>query len=336
MNENRDDDIEGKNGCLDNGNNCINDSAKSGDCVEVVNEGDDSSNNECGKEFNDKDEEVVKKANVGNQNSGSKESNSSAGKSLADIVKSNRLDNKLIQVPTKFSETGDNVVVFDDEIIELGSQKWNLTDEEGIKEVINNGPWMVNNKPLVVQKWSIDMCMDKAEPKRIHVWVKIRNVLMEAWSVKGISALTSSIRKPVIMDEITTRMYVTGVGRIGFARVLVEIDAEKGIKDKIEIMYKSKSISRKSPTVTYQELVLMLLQAGFPSSCEYISILRCSGANDTMILRRLFVDNSFWEGLCIASWVHGLTQSLSAINSQYTFISNHTYGTAILTLDDPG
>nr|GEX12402.1 RNA-directed DNA polymerase, eukaryota, reverse transcriptase zinc-binding domain protein [Tanacetum cinerariifolium] len=64
-----------------------------------------------------------------------------------------------------------------------------------------------------------------------------------AWSVKGISALASSIGKPVIMDEITTKMCVTGVGRIGFARVLLEIDAEKRIKDKIEIMYKSKNIS---------------------------------------------------------------------------------------------
>ncbi|GJS09945.1 RNA-directed DNA polymerase, eukaryota, reverse transcriptase zinc-binding domain protein [Tanacetum coccineum] len=69
------------------------------------------------------------------------------------------------------------------------------------------------------------------------------NVPMEAWSVKGISALASIIGKPVIMDEVTTKMCVTGVGRIGFARVLVKIDAEKGIKDKTEIMYKSKTFT---------------------------------------------------------------------------------------------
>ena len=87
-------------------------------------------------------------------------------------------------------------------------------DEEGIKEVINNGPWMVNSKPMVVQKWSIDMCLDKNEPKKIPVWVKMMNVPMEAWSIMGISALASSIEKPVIMDEVTTRMCVAGVGRI--------------------------------------------------------------------------------------------------------------------------
>ncbi|GJZ10328.1 ATPase, F1/V1/A1 complex, alpha/beta subunit [Tanacetum coccineum] len=73
--------------------------------------------------------------------------------------------------------------------------------------------------------------------------VKLRNVPIEAWSVKGISAIASSIGKPVIMDEVTTKMCVTGVGRLGFARVLVEIDVEKGIKDKVEIMYKSKNIT---------------------------------------------------------------------------------------------
>nr|GEV63083.1 RNA-directed DNA polymerase, eukaryota, reverse transcriptase zinc-binding domain protein [Tanacetum cinerariifolium] len=152
----------------------------------------------------------------------------------ADTEKSK--DNKLISVPTQTSETGNGMVIFDDEIIELGN-------EEGIKKVIKNGPWMVYNKPMVVQKWNIDICFDKAEPKKMPIWVKLLNVPMEAWSVKGINALASSLGKPIIMDEVTTKICVTGVGRISFARVLVEIDARKGIKDKIEIMYQSKNVA---------------------------------------------------------------------------------------------
>nr|GEZ39897.1 ATPase, F1/V1/A1 complex, alpha/beta subunit, zinc knuckle CX2CX4HX4C [Tanacetum cinerariifolium] len=130
-----------------------------------------------------------------------------------------------------------------DVIAKNGMFYFKFQDEEGINEVINNGPWMINNKPLMVQKWCIDICMDKAEPSKIHVWVKMRNVSIEAWSVKGISALASSIGKPVIMDEVTTKTYVTGIRRIGFARVLVDINAKKGIKDKVKVMYKSKNIS---------------------------------------------------------------------------------------------
>ncbi|GKB61171.1 RNA-directed DNA polymerase, eukaryota, reverse transcriptase zinc-binding domain protein [Tanacetum coccineum] len=226
----------------------------------VVNEGYDSSNNVHGVEVNDDDEEVVKKANVSSQKSRSNDTNNrfkSSRKSLVDIVNSNMVDNKLQHVPIEVSDNGDSIVIFDDEIIELGSQKWNLIVcgqfigcSIGFNEARYHIRRMWNRFRLkdviaknVVQKWSTDMCLDKAEPKKIPVWVKIRNVLMEAWSVKGIIALASSDGKLVIMDEITAKIYVTGIGRIGFARVLVEIDAKKGIKDKIEIMYKSKCIT---------------------------------------------------------------------------------------------
>ncbi|GJY24271.1 RNA-directed DNA polymerase, eukaryota, reverse transcriptase zinc-binding domain protein [Tanacetum coccineum] len=183
------------------------------DCVEVVNE--------------DEDEEVVKQANVGSQTCGSK----GVGMRLADMLGSQNWSltvcGQFIDCSMGFNKARYHIrrmwyrFGLKDVIAENGVFYFKFQDEEGINEVINN-----------------------VEPKRIPVWVKMRNVPMKAWSVKGISALPSSIGKPVIMDEITTKMCITGVGRIGFARVLVEIDAEKGIKDKIEIMYKSKNINK--------------------------------------------------------------------------------------------
>ncbi|GKC82767.1 hypothetical protein Tco_1138484 [Tanacetum coccineum] len=81
---------------------------------------------------------------------------------LVDIGNALKLDNKLFVIPTEVRENGSEVVIFDDELIKLGRNKWNLT---------------------------------------------------------------------------------TGEGRIGFARVLVEIDAEKEINDKIEIVYKGRNIT---------------------------------------------------------------------------------------------
>ncbi|GKC81547.1 hypothetical protein Tco_1137264, partial [Tanacetum coccineum] len=68
------------------------------------------------------------------------------------------------------------------------------------------------------------------------------------------------------MDDVTTKMSVTSVGRIGFARVLVEIDDEKGIKDKIEIMYKSKTFAegpKKNVDVEY---------SWFPCICSHYKV----------------------------------------------------------------
>ncbi|GKB96212.1 RNA-directed DNA polymerase, eukaryota, reverse transcriptase zinc-binding domain protein [Tanacetum coccineum] len=202
MGENGNENIEGSKECLDKSCNCKNSSARNDDCVEVVKEEQNNNNKEHEVENTDVDEEVVGKNNVGSQSCGV----DGVGMRFADMVKNNKLDNKLLHVPTEVSGNEDSIVIFDDEIIELRSQKWSLTD--------------------FGQFIGCSMGFNETRMKK---------VLM--------SALASSIRKPVIMDEITTKMCVTRVGRIGFARVLVEIDAEKGIKDKIEIMYKSKNIS---------------------------------------------------------------------------------------------
>ncbi|GKC83893.1 RNA-directed DNA polymerase, eukaryota, reverse transcriptase zinc-binding domain protein, partial [Tanacetum coccineum] len=112
-------------------------------------------------------------------------------------------------------------------------------DEIGLNTVMEKGPWMVRNKPLFVQKWSSEIIMQKVEPRKMPVWVKINNVPLEAWSVKGISALASGLG--ILMDTITAKMCHKGIGSLGFARVLVEMDAAKDLKTKIEIQYTDKS-----------------------------------------------------------------------------------------------
>ncbi|PWA51781.1 hypothetical protein CTI12_AA460750 [Artemisia annua] len=42
------------------------------------------------------------------------------------------------------------------------------------------------------------------------------------------------------MDAMTTRMCTQGVGRLGFARVLVEANASKGLDDSIDVVYKNR------------------------------------------------------------------------------------------------
>ncbi|GJV27463.1 RNA-directed DNA polymerase, eukaryota, reverse transcriptase zinc-binding domain protein [Tanacetum coccineum] len=111
-------------------------------------------------------------------------------------------------------------------------------DEIGMDEVVNNGSRMANNNPLFVQKWIVGMSLDRAEPSKLPVWVKLLNVPMEAWSLKRISALASSLGKPIIIDDMNTKMCIRGEGRIGFARLLVKLDAGKMIKDNIDVMYK--------------------------------------------------------------------------------------------------
>nr|GEV77220.1 hypothetical protein [Tanacetum cinerariifolium] len=54
----------------------------------------------------------------------------------------------------------------------------------------------------------------------------------QKWDIKG---------KPLIMDKMTTRMCNEGVGRLGFATVLIVVNANKELKDRIEMCYKDKN-----------------------------------------------------------------------------------------------
>ncbi|GKE72164.1 zinc knuckle CX2CX4HX4C containing protein, partial [Tanacetum coccineum] len=80
------------------------------------------------------------------------------------------------------------------------------------------------------------------------------NIPMGAWSIKGISAMASSIGKPMIMDEMTANMCQNGVGRTDYARVLVETEAKIELKEVIKIEYIGKNGSVKGTkeiVVTY-------------------------------------------------------------------------------------
>nr|GEZ94748.1 zinc knuckle CX2CX4HX4C [Tanacetum cinerariifolium] len=71
---------------------------------------------------------------------------------FAKIMNANKIDNKLVEISTEISEKG------------------NKRDEKGMEEVVSNGPWLVNNKPLRVQKWRVGMALEKAEPSKLPIW----------------------------------------------------------------------------------------------------------------------------------------------------------------------
>ncbi|GKD76560.1 RNA-directed DNA polymerase, eukaryota, reverse transcriptase zinc-binding domain protein [Tanacetum coccineum] len=116
-------------------------------------------------------------------------------------------------------------------------------NKQGLQSVIESGSWIVNNKPMVVQKWDPSVILDRNEPNTLPLWIKLMNPPLEAWSNVGLSALASGIGNPLIMDAMTTRMCNQGIGSFGYARILVEAKADKGLENHIEILYRGKDTS---------------------------------------------------------------------------------------------
>nr|GEV29283.1 hypothetical protein [Tanacetum cinerariifolium] len=129
------------------------------------------------------------------------------------------------------------------------------------------GEIQMNDKGILLAKFSDERGMEEAKPKKLLVWARLINVPMEAWSVEGISALASSIiGKPIIMDGIVAKMCKTWEGRLGYARVLVELNAEKKVKDKIEIIYK-----RKDDVHSFSKIV-DVMYAWKPPVCKHCRV----------------------------------------------------------------
>ncbi|GJX06300.1 GTP-binding protein OBGC, chloroplastic, partial [Tanacetum coccineum] len=155
----------------------------------------------------------------------------------------NEFSRKLFTMPTETDEHGYEFVIFDEAIINEWCKKWektlsgyfvghNMSVNElrynlrkkwgrlGFKDIVD-----VNNG------WDIHVCLDKREPEKLPIWIRPCNVPLEAWTTNGIR-----------------------VGRVKFARVLVEVSAKKSLPHEIEVVYRDKNkveLCRKIVQVKY-------------------------------------------------------------------------------------
>ncbi|CAI9261357.1 unnamed protein product [Lactuca saligna] len=98
--------------------------------------------------------------------------------------------------------------------------------KEGMMNVLEGGPWLINNVPMFVQRWRPGLVLSKPQINSVPVWVKVFNVPLEYWNSKGITLIANEIGKPIAMDKITQKMCNEHWGRPAFMRFLVEMSAE--------------------------------------------------------------------------------------------------------------
>ncbi|GJV17947.1 RNA-directed DNA polymerase, eukaryota, reverse transcriptase zinc-binding domain protein [Tanacetum coccineum] len=75
--------------------------------------------------------------------------------------------------------------------------------EEGMKSVLESGPWMVNNVSFVLNAWEPGIWMEKVKPNTIPIWVCVYNTPMELCNGNGIGKIISGVGKPMLMDKMT-------------------------------------------------------------------------------------------------------------------------------------
>ncbi|GKB59781.1 hypothetical protein Tco_0915967 [Tanacetum coccineum] len=120
--------------------------------------------------------------------------------SYAKAVGSNNsdLDKNLFFVPTSINDNCGHVVIFEEESIRYNIRR--MWSKYGLMEI------QVDNNEI------LDSMRDKYSSSRLE--------------------------KPIMMDSTTVNMCHKGIERTDYARFLVEMEANKGLPDKIEVVYK--------------------------------------------------------------------------------------------------
>ncbi|GKC09511.1 RNA-directed DNA polymerase, eukaryota, reverse transcriptase zinc-binding domain protein [Tanacetum coccineum] len=81
-----------------------------------------------------------------------------------------------------------------------------------MKKVLESGPWMVQNVPLVLNVWEPGIWLDKIEPSVIPIWVCVYNIPMELYNGNGIGKIMSGVGKPLLMDNMTKQSCLKKLG----------------------------------------------------------------------------------------------------------------------------
>ncbi|KAL0286590.1 UNVERIFIED_CONTAM: hypothetical protein Sradi_7144400 [Sesamum radiatum] len=66
-----------------------------------------------------------------------------------------------------------------------------------MEEVIEEGPWLFQGQPVVLQQWEQGMSLRKQKHTKVPVWIRIRHLPMEYWTEDGLSAVASGVGTPL-------------------------------------------------------------------------------------------------------------------------------------------
>ncbi|KAJ0509342.1 putative transcription factor interactor and regulator CCHC(Zn) family [Helianthus annuus] len=106
-------------------------------------------------------------------------------------------------------------------------------DESGMLNVVKDGPWIIRSQPLFLNNWTPTTKLEKKEVKTVQIWVKIHEVPLAAYTEDGLSLIATTIGEPKMLDSFTTSMCMDAWGRSRYARALIEVSAEKELREEI-------------------------------------------------------------------------------------------------------
>nr|GEX76348.1 hypothetical protein [Tanacetum cinerariifolium] len=77
---------------------------------------------------------------------------------------------------------------------------------DGMNAMLENGPWLIRNAPLILKKWSPVANIMKEDLCNIPVWVKFHDIPITAFKEDGLSAIATKLSTLLLLDSYSTAM----------------------------------------------------------------------------------------------------------------------------------
>ncbi|XP_063940247.1 uncharacterized protein LOC135149184 [Daucus carota subsp. sativus] len=154
--------------------------------------------------------------------------------------------------------------------------------EEDLLGILEEGVCMVNGKPFILQRWYRQIVLAQDVPKTIPLWVKNFNVPLQYWNKVGLSRIGSGVGNILMADGLTEKVCKEGTGRLSFAKLLIEVDANKQLPETLYVHI---------PSDDFMEPVEVSLRVEYPwrpSWCSHCSMFGHS-VHDCLILAAIQV-----------------------------------------------
>ncbi|XP_071739660.1 uncharacterized protein [Rutidosis leptorrhynchoides] len=107
--------------------------------------------------------------------------------------------------------------------------------KEGMIHVMQNGSWMIQTIPIILNVWSPNVSLTKEDLTKMPVWVRLHDVSLADFTEIGLSVIASKIGKPMMLDTYTSTMCLESWGHPNFARAMIEVSATDELKEYIKL-----------------------------------------------------------------------------------------------------
>ncbi|GKD34220.1 ARID DNA-binding domain-containing protein [Tanacetum coccineum] len=78
---------------------------------------------------------------------------------------------------------------------------------DGMDAMLENGPWFILNTLFILKKWNPDVNLLKEDVGNVSIWVKFHGVPMMALSEDGLSAISTKLGTPLMLDSYTSEIW---------------------------------------------------------------------------------------------------------------------------------